>query len=128
MAASSPGSKPGGLPPRRPSMRAASMSATVTRWPSFANPTAVTSPTWPAPTRKRCIGAPAGWGSAGMVPGLGVRDDQPLARLDEVRVGDPVGPHDGLHRHPVAVRDLGQVLLPVHGVEPPCGAWAGAVH
>src|SRR3954454_21522348 len=36
------------------------MSATVSRWPRRARPTAVTRPTWPAPIRNRCIEAPAG--------------------------------------------------------------------
>src|SRR4029078_6823518 len=52
-------------PRRGPALRSASMSATVTSWPSRARPAAVTRPTWPAPIRKRCIEAPEGRWRAG---------------------------------------------------------------
>src|SRR5512146_1653835 len=44
------------------------MAVTVTRWPRLGQPTALTSPTGPAPTRNRCTGQLLRTTSTGMVP------------------------------------------------------------
>src|SRR3954451_7793824 len=93
-------------------MRPASISETTSSWPSFARPTAVTSPTWPAPTRKsRMVAHASKRDLAAALPRTSGRlrgpSVEPLSQSDGEPAGDQLGAELGGCRRGGAAGGLG---------------------